>query len=124
MLDKSQSLMAIFYLVFCLVNILTFSYFIDHLLIRKYRYSYYYSLLLLIIFATTSYCSFISNVLYLKDLLGLLLVFISCLVFYKGPFHYKILCPFLIFLAYIISELIILILVTYIFQMNILIITI
>ena len=117
MLDKSQPLISIFFIFFYFLNVFVWIYFIDHLFIRKYSYSHLITLFFLILLAIFNYM-FIIDIMYLKSLLGILVCFILCMIFYKGSFIYKLLCPFLIMIAFSISEVLALLLMIYGFHIS------
>ena len=102
-------------MIFYFINSFLFAYFIDQLFIRKYRYSYFIVLLLFFILTFINYFM-IFDIVYLKTILGMLLVLFCSVFLYSGSTYHKILCPFLLIIAFAVSEVLTALFVIYIFH--------
>ena len=94
-----ESVMSIFYFI----NTLLFVYFIEHLFRRKYRYSHFIAIFLFFILTVINRF-IIFDIIYLKTILVMLLISFCSIFLYIGSTFYKLLCPFLLMIAFTISE--------------------
>ena len=100
------------YLFSYFLNTIIWIYFIHNIFEKRYYYSHYISLFLFFIVIIINYVFIVNNV-FLKSLLGILVIFISCLLFYNGSLFNKLLCPFFIIIAFAISEFLSVIFIVY-----------
>lgn len=103
MLNNSHSIIPAFYIIFYYLNVLLFDYFIDHMLVRKYRYSHIYSLCILT-FTLIIVFVYLMDIIVLRISLNLSTVFLSCLLFYHGTFSRKVLYTLLSIISFALSK--------------------